>query len=184
MYEKFKALTDSKHVSAYRVSKDLGIPQSTFSDWKAGRSTPKQDKIKKIADYFDVPVSYFYDEAIYDVAAGDGRYNDVPEYIDDAYPHDSDYSYVRIHGDSMLPELRDGDVVTVHHQTETSPKDYTVVKIDGEKETIKMVEIVQDGVWLRALNKDVYPDKFYSIQEVMTLPITIIGKAVSVRRDL
>lgn len=30
----------------------------TLSDWKNGKSTPKQDKLMKIADYFGVTVEY------------------------------------------------------------------------------------------------------------------------------
>ena len=45
-------------VTAYRVSKETGIGASTFSDWKKGRSTPKQEKLQKIADYFGVSVEY------------------------------------------------------------------------------------------------------------------------------
>ena len=61
MYEKFRELCDKKGVSPYRISQETGITQSTFSDWKNGRSVPKQDKLKKIADYFGVDVAYFYD---------------------------------------------------------------------------------------------------------------------------
>ena len=61
MYEKFRKLCDKKGVSPYRISQETGITQSTFSDWKNGRSVPKQDKLKKIADFFGVDVAYFYD---------------------------------------------------------------------------------------------------------------------------
>lgn len=189
MYSKFNALLEQKNVSAYKVAKDLGFSSGMFSNWKAGRATPKQDKIQKIADYFNVPISYFYGEQpVYDVAAGEGRINDVSptETISDITftDNDEEYSYIRICGDSMLPEIRNGDIVKVHHQPETNKNDYTVVKVDGETATIKHVEFAENGVWLRATNKDVYKDRFFSIQEVMTLPVTIIGKAVEIRRAL
>lgn len=59
MYNKFMQLLQKNNISAYRAAKDTGIPQSTFSDWKRGRSKPKIDKLKKLADYFGVPVTYF-----------------------------------------------------------------------------------------------------------------------------
>lgn len=62
MYEKFEKLLKSKGLTAYKVSKDLGISHGMFSNWKAGRYTPKQDKIQMLADYFGVPLSYFYEE--------------------------------------------------------------------------------------------------------------------------
>ena len=58
MYEIFERLLNQAGVTAYRVSKETGIGASTFSDWKKGRSTPKQEKLQKIADYFGVSVDY------------------------------------------------------------------------------------------------------------------------------
>ena len=58
MYSVFEQLLQKYGVSTYRVSKETGIAQSVFSSWKNGISTPKQDKLKKIADYFTVSVEY------------------------------------------------------------------------------------------------------------------------------
>ena len=58
MYEIFELLLQRFGVSAYKVSKETGVTQSTLSDWKRGRSTPKSDNMKKIADYFGVSVDY------------------------------------------------------------------------------------------------------------------------------
>lgn len=58
MYTIFEELCTKRGVTPYRVSKDTGIARSTLSDWKNGESTPKQDKLKKIADYFGVTVDY------------------------------------------------------------------------------------------------------------------------------
>lgn len=49
MYSVFEQLLQKSGLSTYRVSKDTGIAQSVFSSWKNGISTPKQDKMKKIA---------------------------------------------------------------------------------------------------------------------------------------
>ena len=64
MYEKFETLLKENNVTAYRVAKETGIDASTLSQWKRcneGGYTPKVDKIKKIADYFGVPITYFYE---------------------------------------------------------------------------------------------------------------------------
>lgn len=58
MYEIFSKLLQSYGVTPYKVSKETGISQSTLSDWKKGKITPKSDTMKKIADYFDVSVDY------------------------------------------------------------------------------------------------------------------------------
>ncbi len=59
MYEKYVKLRDKKKVTDYRVSMDTGITKSTFTDWKTGRSCPKVDKLKILADYFGVSIEYF-----------------------------------------------------------------------------------------------------------------------------
>ena len=56
MYERYVELRNQKGVSDYRVAKDTGIPKSTFSDWKSGRSKPKIAKLKILAGYFGVAV--------------------------------------------------------------------------------------------------------------------------------
>lgn len=199
MYSKIKALMDSRNVSAYKLSKDLHFSRSMISDWKSGRSVPKASTLSKIADYFDVPLAYFYVDdpeavmaafpkdnlaPVYDCAAGEGRVNG--EYATEHVSKEvsEDYSYIRIHGDSMLPKVQDGDLIKVHHQTETTPSDLTVIKVNGETATLKYVEVTDTGIWVRASNKDVFEDRFFSVKEVLTLPVTIIGKAVELTRSL
>lgn len=58
MYEIFEQLCKEKGVTAYRVCKSTGITTATISNWKAGRYTPKQEKMQKIANYFGVSVEY------------------------------------------------------------------------------------------------------------------------------
>lgn len=58
MYEIFKRLCEEKSVTPYKVGKETGIARSTLSDWKNGKSIPKQGKLQKIADFFEVSVDY------------------------------------------------------------------------------------------------------------------------------
>lgn len=58
MYSIFEDLLQKHGISTYKVSKDTGIAQSVFSSWKNGISTPKQDKMQIIADYFNVSIEY------------------------------------------------------------------------------------------------------------------------------
>ena len=58
MYEIFSKLLQEHGITPYKVSKETGVSQSTLSDWKRGVSTPKQDKLQKIADYFGVTLEY------------------------------------------------------------------------------------------------------------------------------
>lgn len=48
------------------VARATGISNMTLSDWKNGKSKPKMDKLKLIADFFNVPIDYILtgDEAL------------------------------------------------------------------------------------------------------------------------
>lgn len=58
IYDRYKAIRDSRNVKDSQVAKETGITKSTFSEWKSGKYTPKQDKLQKIADYFGVTIDY------------------------------------------------------------------------------------------------------------------------------
>ena len=62
-YEKYVALKESRHLTDFRVSQKSGVPRSTFSDWKSGRSSPKLQKIAKLAAFFQVPIEALLDDA-------------------------------------------------------------------------------------------------------------------------
>lgn len=55
-YMKYRAYADVKGVTDYQVSKDTGIYNVTFSEWKNGKSQPKYDKLAKLAEYFGISV--------------------------------------------------------------------------------------------------------------------------------
>ncbi|EEG48287.1 DNA-binding helix-turn-helix protein [Blautia hydrogenotrophica DSM 10507] len=67
LYEKFAELLEKTNKTAYQVSKDTGIGENIFSYWKAGRSKPKVDKLKILADYFGVSIEYFLEEKAVDM---------------------------------------------------------------------------------------------------------------------
>lgn len=188
MQEKYKELLEQHNVKTTEVARATGIPYNTLNDWRKGKTKKiSAENLEKLAEYFGVSTSYFYasdvehmvaeafkkiGENTFEVAAGQGRINSDYE--------SGDYSTVKIVGESMYPVLMDGDIVKVEHTTETSPQDLSIVKINGDESTCKHIEIVSDGVWLRAENKEVFEDKFYTVQEVISLPVSIIGKAVEI----
>ncbi len=58
MYEIYCKLRDDKGLKDSDVARATGITKSTFSDWKNGRSKPKDEKLLKIADFFNVTLDY------------------------------------------------------------------------------------------------------------------------------
>jgi transcriptional regulator with XRE-family HTH domain len=62
MYEIYCKLRDSKGYKDSDIARITGITKSTFSDWKSGRSNPKNDKLLKIAKALDVPLEVLLGE--------------------------------------------------------------------------------------------------------------------------
>lgn len=170
----------------YAISKYFGVPMEYFFD----------DGIVPIKDQADLD-AYFdqindmrekhgkppiKEKPLFRVAAGNGCYNS--QYADETIKADDGYEYATVVGDSMSPILLDGDIIKIEPTSETSPRDYTLIKINGDDCTVKFVEVVENGIWIKAVNKEVFADRFYTIQDVLSLPITVIGKVVSFERKL
>ena len=58
MYEIYQKLLDEKGLKNSDVSRGTGISNMTLSDWKHGKTTPKTETMKKIADFLGVSVDY------------------------------------------------------------------------------------------------------------------------------
>lgn len=63
-YEKLRDATKigGKPINDARVSRDTGVSLSTICDWRAGRYSPKVDKLTALAKYFNVPVTEFLED--------------------------------------------------------------------------------------------------------------------------
>jgi transcriptional regulator with XRE-family HTH domain len=60
-YDKFYALCRERGTRPSPACTAMGLSKSIATRWKNG-ATPDGDTVLKICKYFDVPVSYFYDE--------------------------------------------------------------------------------------------------------------------------
>ena len=58
-YDKFDLLCKSINIKPGTVARMTGISTATITAWKQDKYTPKQGKLQKIADYFQVPLEYF-----------------------------------------------------------------------------------------------------------------------------
>ena len=58
MYEIYQRLLDERGLKNADVARATGISNMTLSDWKRGKSVPKSDKMRKIAEYLNVSADY------------------------------------------------------------------------------------------------------------------------------
>jgi len=56
--ERLNGLMVQQHITAYRISKDTGIPERLIGYWKSGDKQPTSGNLLKLADYLDVSVDY------------------------------------------------------------------------------------------------------------------------------
>ena len=64
----------------------------------------------------------------------------------------NEYFYLRAEGDSMAPDIKDGDLVLIHQQPEVENGALAVVIIDGEEGTLKRFTRQGDSIILQSLN--------------------------------
>ena len=174
------------------VSRDLGIPYSTLTDWYNGNIYPRIDKIQLLANYFGIQKSDLVEnnsninknipilgtvKAGYDWLAEEN----VTGYITDSdiiksYEKNiNEYFALKVTGDSMLPLLSDGDLVIVHDQDDVESGQTAVILINGEEATVKKVIKTNEGIELHAMNP-YYPIKKFTFDDMKNIPIKIIGR--------
>lgn len=57
--QKFNALLAEKNITQKEIASICGVSTSTVSTWSKGLNIPRMDKIERLANYFDLQVSYF-----------------------------------------------------------------------------------------------------------------------------
>lgn len=58
-YNRFIKLCNDAGLTPSKAATNAGISKAAVSGWKAGRQSPTDANMAKIADYFGVPLSYF-----------------------------------------------------------------------------------------------------------------------------
>lgn len=178
------------------LAKAINVSQATMSEYESGRYEPDVRALRAIADFFGVTVDYVIGGEriskskgiripVYgDVAAGlpiEATENIVDyEEIDAALAASGEFFGLRIRGSSMEPRIREGDVVIVRKQEDADTGDTVIVLVNGDKATCKRIKKEPSGISLIP-NNPAYDIRFFSTQEIESLPVTIIGKVIELR---
>lgn len=94
------------------------------------------------------------------------------------------YFGLKIKGASMEPAFYDGDTVIVRQQDDVENNEIAVVLINGDEATVKQIKKTNEGVTLIGYNVAVFTPKFFTNQEIIDLPVRIVGKVVELRRTI
>lgn len=158
-YTKLIELCKQKGVSRSKMADDIGISRSAPQGWAEKGAVPRFETIKKIADYFGVPVSYF-SEGSYElhtahglnpikrkrlpmlgtVACGEPTFADMENgvYVSADADVDADFC-LTARGDSMInARIFNGDLLFVKRQEIVADGEIAVVLIEDDT-TVKRV---------------------------------------------
>lgn len=172
------------------IAQKLGVTKSTVSRWISGDVKRIQDEtLKRLNDLLGYDVEPIikgtsihlkrpilgYAKAGYDMY-GENNYMGEEEVTEEDF-YKGDY-FLQIQGDSMTGSgIMDGDLALIKQCSYVSTGDIAVVMIGGEEVTVKRIIKKPDMLILEATNPLV-ENRYFSNEEVATLPVCIIGKVV------
>ncbi len=200
-YSNFEHLLKINGTTVYRVAKSTGISASTFSDWKNGRSTPKADKMKRIADHFGVSMEYLLggtEEALLshpqetllpiigEIRAGSPIITNetILGYECADVDNSDEYFYLKVCGDSMKNiGMIHGSLVLFHKQQYAEDGDVVACLVGGDSATVKRFRRSQKNVFLLPENEDYQPIRL-STDDFESGEARILGVAKEVKIKL
>ena len=91
-----------------------------------------------------------------------------------------DFFALQIKGDSMEPRIYDGDVVIVRQQEDADSGDIVIAMVNGYDATCKRLVKYATSIALVSLNSK-YEPMMFTMEEVESKPVRIIGKVVELR---
>lgn len=180
----------------------IGVSPQTFNTWCQGIALPRMGKVQALADYFSIGKTDLIDEmnsttvsspkgvtinVLGRVAAGipiEAIENIIDtEEITAEMARTGTFFGLQIHGDSMTPNICNGDVVIVRQQDDAENGEIVIVTVNGTDATCKRLRKYNEGIELIS-NNPTYPPIDFSTKEIIEKPVRIIGKVVELRRKL
>lgn len=193
-------LLSKRNKTQKEVADAISVSPQTFNTWCQGIALPRMGKVQRLADYFNIEKSDLIDERnsplnqpfrkgipipVYGrVAAGIPieMIEDVidTEEITEELARTGEFFALQIHGDSMEPRMKEGDVVIVRKQDDAESEDIVIATVDGTDATCKRLKKYADGIALVA-NNPAYEPMYFSNREIEEKPIKILGRVVELR---
>lgn len=190
-----------KGITQEELAKKIGVTQQTVQKYENGLiSNIPADKIVAICRTLDITPAYLmgWEDTLFNttpysqgksiaifgtVRAGVGgvAYQEILGYesVDATYNNTNDLFWLKVQGDSMTPELNDGDLVLVRKQTSVDSGDLAVVIVDKEEALVKRVFYDTDLIELHSKNP-YYPVRRFVGDEV--LDVCVVGLVLESKR--
>ena len=180
--ERLRAARKQKKLTQKELAKLINAAHNSISNWENDQNKPDPDTIQNLCWALDVQPNYFfgetskpdslpapritedvvtfpiitsvaahYDSMSFNEGGVEGDNVEIPQKYLRGRPA-SDYCVMRVKGDSMYPDYRDGDLVLVLLQaTLNRPRDIGVIAYGDEEMTIKRIDYVPGEDWLEMI---------------------------------
>lgn len=195
--EKLKELRKKNKISQQKLADLLGLGQSTVAMWEKGKNKPEHESLINISKIFNVSIDYLTGQIAHKsscqipvlgyVRAGmpTEAVEEVLDYVDVTLPESDSCNYFAliIKGDSMAPRMMEGDTVIVKKQSDCSSGDICVALVGSGEATVKKIIKKDKGIILMPLNS-FYDPLIFTLDEVESTPVTIIGKVTELRAKI
>lgn len=204
---RLKQLRNEKKINQRELANFLKVAPSTISMYESGQREPNFEVLESLADFFNVDLNYLLGKSdkttklmiedippkpqgikipvLGTVAAGIpiSAVEDILDYeeIPQSWQNQGEFFALKIKGGSMEPRMESGDVVIVKQQSDANSGDTVIVLVNGDDATCKRLEKTDNGIMLVSTNPK-YPPMFYSLEDIQTKPVVILGKVVELRQ--
>ena len=183
------------------VAKIVGITQNGYSYWENGKAKIDNESLAKLSRIFGVSIDYLIgvDDSLDGKAIRIPVLGSVPagvplEAIEDIVDWEDipksiatggrEYFALQVKGDSMWPDYLPGDTVIVRKQPTCQSGEDCVVYVNGYEATLKQVRLNDDHSLTIVPRNHSYPPRTFSPKEIESLPVSIAGVVVELRRKI
>lgn len=202
--ERIKLALSLKNLTQADLCRMTEISKSTMSQYLSGKYEPSQLKTEIIARALNVNEAWLmgYDvpmdrtsrlrkkgvkiPVLGEVIAGVPieAIEDILDYeeITEEMAAKGEHFALKVKGDSMEPVFYAGDIVIVRQQPTADSGDIVIALVNGDESTIKKLKLTDEGLMLIPANP-AYEPMYYTRKQIDTLPVSIIGKVVELRRS-
>ena len=196
--ELVKKMTAEQNMSMSELARRVGIAKSAISRYFNGTRELPLNRIGDFASALHTSPNFLLGmeeeppkpqgikiPVLGTVAAGIpiSAVEDILDYeeIPQSWQNQGEFFGLRIKGDSMKPDINNGDTVIVKQQSTANNGDVVIALVNGDDATCKKFEKLDNGIMLISNNSE-YSPMYFSNEEVITKPVVIIGKVVELRR--
>lgn len=186
----------AKNLTQQEVAEAINISQGSYSAWETGRTKIDARSLQQLAALLGVSTDYLLGNTtapagrikipvVGTVAAGLPCFaeDDILDYeeVTPEMAARGELFGLRVKGASMEPQIMDGDVVIVRRQDDAETGDTVVAKVNGDEATVKRLKKSPGLLTLVPANPTFDP-LFFTPEQVLAMPVQIIGKVIELRR--